>query len=216
MRRIALVAVIASVLGLGCGCTNWQTKYKTCNAKLENLEALFEAAQQSEEVCREDKNQLAAQLAAAQGQMQALQNQPAAPVPAAFDSGFGGEDVQLDRQKGTITVTLESGVLFDAGQIKLKSEARSRLKRIAGTIKSKYGGKEISVVGHTDTDPLKATKDKYKDNWELSAERSLAVTRYLVSQGVRAEVLTAAGRGEYHPRQSKTKSRRVEIVVNMY
>ena len=34
MRRIALVAVIASVLGLGCGCTNWQMKYETCNATL--------------------------------------------------------------------------------------------------------------------------------------------------------------------------------------
>ena len=81
----------------------------------ENLEALFEAAQQSEQVCREDKDQLAAQLAAAQVQVQALQNQPAAPAPAAFDGGFGGEDVQVDRQRGTITVTLESGVLFDAG-----------------------------------------------------------------------------------------------------
>ena len=72
------------------------------------------------------------------------------------------------------------------------------------------------MVGHTDTDPLKATKDKYKDNWELSAERALAVTRYLVSQGVAAEALTAAGRGEFHPLESKAKSRRVEIVVNMY
>ena len=74
----------------------------------------------------------------------------------------------------------------------------------------------IDIVGHTDTDPIK--KSKWKDNWELSAQRSLAVVRYLISKGIPKETILEVGRGESQPVASnstesgKAKNRRVEIV----
>ena len=121
----------------------------------------------------------------------------------------------FDPKKGTITVALASDVLFDSGKAILKSESKSKLNRIAGIIKQQYAGKEIGVVGHSDTDPIR--KSKWKDNWELSCERALAVTRYLIEQGIPAKQLAASGRSEYHPVGStKSQNRRVEIVVHMY
>ena len=109
----------------------------------------------------------------------------------------------------------ESDILFDSGKASLKSTYKSKLNRIAQIIQREHSGKEVSIVGHTDTDPIK--KSKWKDNWQLSTERALAVVRYMVSQGIPARSLAAVGRGEFHPVGSaKSKNRRVEIVVHLF
>jgi len=88
-------------------------------------------------------------------------------------------------------------------------------------LREKYNGKQVDVVGHTDTDPIRKTKDKWKDNWELSAERALTVARYLIQRGIAEDKIRAVGCGESRPIASnstasgKAKNRRVEIVVHM-
>jgi len=86
-------------------------------------------------------------------------------------------------------------------------------------LRSKYSGRHIDVVGHTDTDPIK--KSPWKDNWELSAERALTVIRYLIQRGIPENQIRASGCGEARPIASnataagKARNRRVEIVVHM-
>ena len=124
-------------------------------------------------------------------------------------SGFKDFEVSFDAAEGTITVTLSSSILFDSGQ----------LNNIYSVLRSKYSGKKIDVVGHTDTDPIK--ESNWKDNWELSAQRSLTVTRYLVSRGWPEKQIQAVACGESKPvvpntsAANKAKNRRVEIVVHM-
>lgn len=210
MKRQTWMVLVVSMgfLLVGAGCQDWQKKYKTCQAELDNLQSLFDNAQQSLQQCEAERNRLVEERSQA---APAAKSRPKVNK----DDMFPGEKAKWDEAKGTITVTIESGVLFDSGKSALKNDAKKRLARIADTIKSKYAGKEISVVGHTDTDPIK--KSKWQDNWELSTERSLAVTRHLISQGVSAKHLIAAGRGEHKPvGSSKAANRRVEIVVHMY
>jgi len=65
------------------------------------------------------------------------------------------------------------------------------------------------------------TKDLWKDNLELSAQRALSVSRYLISHGIPEKQVRAAACGAARPLASnanatgKAKNRRVEIVVNM-
>jgi hypothetical protein len=80
-------------------------------------------------------------------------------------------------------------------------------------INSDFGGNVVRVEGHTDSDPIKKQKGKYKDNEELSAERALAVERYLVGRGVASSQIYAAAFGPASPKGSKKASRRVEIVI---
>jgi chemotaxis protein MotB len=86
-------------------------------------------------------------------------------------------------------------------------------------LRQKYAGKHIDVVGNTDSEPIK--KSAWKDNWELSAERALSVTRYLIERGIAADRVRAVGCGEARPIASnataagKGKNRRVEIVVHI-
>jgi len=103
----------------------------------------------------------------------------------------------------------------------LKKTNISELDHIREVLQQKYPGKQIDVVGHTDTDPINKTKDLWKDNWELSAQRALAVTRYLIARGIDDKMIRAVGCGQARPVVSnatatgKAKNRRVEIVVHM-
>ena len=196
--KLILTVALASSIMLLSGCTDWKKKYNTANAELENLKALFDRTSAALSDCERDKMGLQRQLAA----------QPK-PQPQSDLEKMGGK---YDAAKGTITVTLDSNVLFNSGKVDLKSTSKASLDTISSIIKRDYPGKDVWVVGHTDTDPIK--KSKWKDNWELSSQRALSVVRYLVSQGISAKNMVAAGRGEYHPiSQSKASNRRVEIIV---
>ena len=196
--KLALTVVLTLSIMVLSGCTNWKKKYQTCNAELENLKALFDRTSAALSNCERDKMGLQQQLAA----------KPKVQPKSELEQ-MGGK---YDAAKGTITVTLDSNVLFNSGKVDLKSDSKSSLERISSVIKRDYPGKEVWVMGHTDTDPIK--KSKWKDNWELSSQRALSVVRYLISQGISAKNMVAAGRGEFHPvSESKAANRRVEIIV---
>ena len=93
-------------------------------------------------------------------------------------------------------------------------EGSVALEKIADILKRDFSGRRIYVEGHTDNDPINKTKDKYKDNLDLSAERAGAVARFLIEQGVPARQVSIVGYGQHDPLDAGTKARnrRVEIV----
>ena len=198
------------------GCINWEKRYQALSVEHENLKGLLERE-------RAEKGLLANQVTQGQQTIEELQRQieQKRKTPAEA-SGFGeGYDVAFDPSAGTITVTLPNAILFDSGQAILKKATSTELDHIQSVLRQKYAGKQIDVVGHTDTDPIRKTKDKWKDNWELSAERALTVTRYLIQRGISEDKIRAVGCGESRPIASnanpggKAKNRRVEIVVHI-
>ncbi len=212
-KTIALLICVV-VFALLPGCTNWEKKYQALSVEHENLKGLLERE-------RSEKGQLADRISQDQMTIEELQRQIEERSKTPGDvTGFGeGYDVSLDPSKGTITVTLPNAILFDSGKAELKKATSAELDHIHSVLRDKYSGKQIDVVGHTDTDPIK--KSKWKDNWELSAQRSLTVLRYLVKRGIPEERIQAVGCGESQPIASnstasgKAKNRRVEIVVHM-
>ncbi|MHC4542716.1 MAG: OmpA/MotB family protein, partial [Planctomycetota bacterium] len=196
------------------GCTNWEKKYQALLVEHENLKGQLEYE-------RGEKGQLAQQISQDQQTIEELQRQieKQRKTPAEA-SGFGeGYDVAFDPAAGTITVTLPNAILFDSGKATLKSATIRELDHIRSVLRQKYNGKQIDVQGHTDSDPIK--KSKWKDNWELSAQRALTVTRYLIERGSPEDRIRAVGCGESRPIASnasasgKAKNRRVEIVVHI-
>ena len=203
-------------LSLLSGCTNWEKKYQALLVEHENLKGQLEYE-------RGEKNQLANRISQDQQTIEELQRQIEEQRKTPADaSGFGeGYDVAFDPDAGTITVTLPNAILFDSGKATLKTATSQELDHIRSVLREKYNGKKIDVVGHTDTDPIRKTKDKWKDNWELSAERALTVTRYLIGRGIAEDNIRAVGCGESRPiapnstTSGKAKNRRVEIVVHI-
>ena len=214
-KTIALLTCFV-VFMLLPGCTNWEKKYEALSVEHENTKGLLEKE-------RSEKGQLADQVSQSQQTIEELQRQieQQRKTPAQA-TGFGeGYDVAFDPNAGTITVTLPNSILFDSGQATLKKATSTELDHINSVLRQKYSGKQIDVLGHTDTDPIRKTKDKWQDNWELSAQRALTVTRYLIKHGIPENKIRAVGCGESRPVASnanatgKAKNRRVEIVVHI-
>jgi chemotaxis protein MotB len=213
-KKMAIMLVCLLSFFLLPGCTNWKKKYEGLNVENENTRGLLDRE-------RIEKGQLAEQVTQNQQTIDELQKQidvlKKSPAEA---SGFGpGYDVAFNAAEGTITVTLPDAILFDSGKAEMKRASIAELDHIQSVLREKYASRQIDVIGHTDTDPIK--KSKWKDNWELSAQRALTVARYLIQRGVSENKIRAVGCGESRPIVSndtaagKTKNRRVEIVVHM-
>ena len=131
-----------------------------------------------------------------------------------------GSGASVRIKEGKISVMLPSSILFNSGQTKLKKAAKSSLTKVCNALKKDFPNATIRIEGHTDSDPLKRTKNVYNSNWELSALRASTVLHYLVdSCRLDPKKLYIAGFGKYQPvasnknKAGKKKNRRVEIVI---
>jgi len=211
-KTLILLIGLVSILLLA-GCTDWKKKYDALDVEHQNTLGLL-AHEKTKE------SQLADQVSQSQQTIDELQRQIAENKSAARAAGFGkGYDVAFDPAGGTVTVTLSNAILFSPGKAVLKRTAGVELDHIKSVLQSKYSGKQIDVVGHTDSDMIK--KSKWKDNWELSAQRALSVVKYLVAHGIAEDKIRRVSCGATRPIASnatasgKAKNRRVEIVVHM-
>jgi len=215
-RKFAIPLVCLAAASLLSGCTDYKKKYDYLNVEHQNLKGRYENLES-------ERQQLADRIAQDQQTIDELRRQIEELNKTPADAtGFGeGYDVAFDASAGTITVTLPNTILFESGKASLKNATSTELNHILSVIRQKYADKDIDVVGHTDTDPIMKTKDLWKDNLELSAERALSVTRYLIDHGIAEKQVRAVACGSSRPVAlnttvaGKAKNRRVEIVVNM-
>jgi len=157
---------------------------------------------------------LQGELAAREAKIAELENQLRQPPPGQpHDPSLAGIEVTRDDKAGTVTVNIPGDVLFASGQSELKESSKKTLNQIIRAIKTDFAGKTIMVDGHSDSDPISKTRDKWKDNLDLSAARARTVAAYLKEQGV-TRVGTRAF-ADTAPKASKAASRRVEIVVQV-
>ena len=152
-----------------------------------------------------------AEVLALQGQLRAAQAAKQAPAPA------GAQD--WEKGLAADKVTLDTDILFASGKADLTSDGKKRLDKIVADLKTSYTGMPVRVYGHTDNEPIRKTKNLWQDNLDLSANRSMNVTRYLVSQGIPAVRVETVAMGDAKPStsnssaQGRAKNRRVEIIV---
>ncbi|MEM7776314.1 MAG: peptidoglycan -binding protein [Pseudomonadota bacterium] len=115
----------------------------------------------------------------------------------------------------------QSEVLFPSGQADLSVEGLAALDELARVILEigKSIPNEINwalqVDGHTDKQPI--SSPQFPSNWELSVARAISVVRYLITRGVPARRLVAAGYGEFQPLENGDtvevlrRNRRIEL-----
>lgn len=213
-RITALVIGLAALVNLGC-----QSALKSENAQLKDANQALQArlADADAKARAADPTQLQAmqnELAQREARIRELEAQLRKPDPGrAADPGIAGIQTSYDRAKGEMTVHLPGDILFASGSADLKPTAKATLNKIAAALKKDYPGKKFRVEGHTDTDPIAATKKHWTDNLDLSQNRAAAVMRYIVQQGVDKKLIGAVGYGDARPKSTKPASRRVEIVV---
>jgi outer membrane protein OmpA-like peptidoglycan-associated protein len=212
---LLVVAILAAMSSVGCN----KDKQTIQGLTTRNQELQNEKQQLQDELAqsRAREDQLAAELNARQSDLDAAlahirgleAKQTSEPVTAAgWERGIMGDKV-----------TVGTDILFAAGKADLTNAGKRALDKIAGDLKATYSGMPVRVYGYTDSDPIRKSRRLWQDNLDLSANRAMAVTRYLVSNGIDATAIETVAMGENHPvadnstSAGKAKNRRVEIVV---
>jgi len=123
-------------------------------------------------------------------------------------------------------VTLQDGrigisgsVLFSSNSDQLQPLGRELLKTLVTPLTVYLNDREqlLMVSGFTDDLPIQKGNNRYQDNWELSAQRALTVTRTLIEEGMPDSMVFAAAFGAQNPTvsnesaQGRSKNRRVEM-----
>jgi len=118
------------------------------------------------------------------------------------------------------TIGIRGSVLFDINSAQLRDEGSDLLRQLATPLAGYLGVHDevLMVSGFTDDLQIRvAPTSAYRDNWELSVQRSLTVVRAMIEAGVAPQALFAAGFGENHPvvpndtEPNRARNRRVEL-----
>ena len=116
-------------------------------------------------------------------------------------------------------IGISGSVLFSLNSDQLQPQGRQLLRTLVGPLRVYLGEREelLMVSGFTDDLPIQRGNRRFRDNWELSAERALTVTRALIEEGMPASMVFAAAFGAQHPvahngdDQGRSQNRRVEM-----
>ncbi|MBX3355134.1 MAG: OmpA family protein [Phycisphaeraceae bacterium] len=213
MRRLAIALLpFTFALSLLGGCDSAQ-KDEIALLKQETDDLRKQLADRNAALDSLERERLAAVARADAAERSGPSATPTAQPQMGFsESGFEGiTGVTATRVGNEVHVSIEGDVLFDSGRTELKPASRRSLDRVASVIREKYPGRDIRVVGFTDTDPIR--RSGFKSNYHLGFDRAYTVREYLVSKGLDGRRISLASFGPDQPRATKAQSRRVEIIV---
>ena len=151
--------------------------------------------------------QLETQLEEEAQRRQTLEQALAAPLAA-------GRITLVDGRIG-----IRGNVLFALNSDRLQPEGEELLHSLATPLSGYLRERDeiLMVSGFTDDRPIHDNNRRFADNWELSAQRALTVTRALVDAGIPSSSVFAAAFGAEQPVDSndnedgRARNRRVEM-----
>ncbi|WP_436411634.1 OmpA family protein [Variovorax ginsengisoli] len=125
---------------------------------------------------------------------------------------------------GRVTLTngrigISGSVLFAFNSAELQPEGRQLLRSLTAPLAAYLRARDeiLMVSGFTDDRQMRDGARRFADNWELSAQRSLTVTRALIEEGLPSSSVFAAAFGSEQAVASnadadgRSKNRRVEM-----
>jgi chemotaxis protein MotB len=131
---------------------------------------------------------------------------------------FKGNGLSVEQRDGKVYVSMENKLLFQSGSWSVENTGKQALKQLGSVLAA---NPEIAVLieGHTDSDPY-IGNDNLSGNWDLSTKRATEIVKLLLKNNkIKAENLTAAGRGQHQPLATnktaagKAKNRRIEVIL---
>jgi chemotaxis protein MotB len=172
-----------------------------------------------------EKGSLARALAEAKARLDELRKaQVAADARAAlfkqlalkFQKMIDAGELKISLRNGRMVLELRNDVLFDSGHTVIKPQGKLALTKIAPVLRT-ISDRHFQVAGDTDNMPI--VTSQFPSNWELSTRRAVEVVRFLIGQGMRPELLSAAGYGEFdqvssnNDPEGRARNRRIEITL---
>jgi chemotaxis protein MotB len=223
--RTTMMAVLALSLA-ACGISREQ--YAAKDAELLKYQKMYGDETGKTKALEAKVSELDTQVAATQARLKAVEDEKARAESSLAISNAQKEklaqslerqikegQVEISELRGKMTVKLKDKVLFASGSASLGKEGKKALDAVADAFKDLHD-RNVVVAGFTDNMPV-GKAGPFKDNWDLSTARSVAVVRYLAAKGVDPAMLGAIGFSQYRPvvpnntPANRSLNRRIEI-----
>jgi len=138
----------------------------------------------------------------------------------AMTAEVGAKNMQITRMQDAIKVSVNSELLFPSGGWEMPESAKTSIAKIAAILAPHQTAK-INVNGYTDSTPIGPglKKEGITTNLILSQKRADNVMQYMISQGVKSNLVSAHGFGEADPvasndtAEGRAQNRRVELTI---
>jgi chemotaxis protein MotB len=135
-------------------------------------------------------------------------------------SEIAAHELHISRMQDAIRVSLNDDLLFPSGGSEMSADARRSVAKVAAIL-APHQKNKINVNGYTDSTPIgpELEKQGITTNLILSQKRADTVMQFLISQGVKADLVSAHGYGEASPVASndtpegRAQNRRVELTI---
>ncbi len=156
----------------------------------------------------------------AQYQQSQQQNQQLQQQNQALSAQLAAQKTQVGRLQGAIKYTVNSDLLFAPGSWEMRPAGKQVIAKLAAKLAPTQQNK-ILVNGYTDNAPIGPALQAQgvTSNEVLSQKRAESVTAYLISQGLKPELVEAHGYGDKDPVASNAtatgrgKNRRVVLTL---
>ncbi len=130
------------------------------------------------------------------------------------------QQVHITRLQGAIKVAVNSDLLFPSGGWQMPPAAAQTISEMA-PILAPFQQTTIIVTGYTDNVPIgpELQRQGIDNNQQLSLKRAQTVANFLISQGVKPNLVQTRGLGDADPvapndtPQGRAQNRRVELTL---
>ena len=125
--------------------------------------------------------------------------------------------ITYDPDRGLLRFS--SDLTFDSGSDVVKANAAEGLRQLATVLNAEAAAYNIDVVGHTDSQPIGASRNRFPTNRHLSVARAIAVAQTLQDAGTQGQRMKVSGWGPHMPMVQNNangntpQNRRVEIYL---
>lgn len=148
------------------------------------------------------------------------QNQQLQQQVAAQSAELAQSKAQISRLQGAIKYTVNSDLLFPSGGWQMSDQGKRIIAKLAEKLAPTQQNK-LMVNGYTDNAPIGPVlvRQGVTSNQMLSQKRAENVRDFLVSQGVKPDLVEAQGFGDADPVASnntakgRSQNRRVELTL---
>jgi chemotaxis protein MotB len=139
---------------------------------------------------------------------------------SALTAQVAADKTQICRLAGAIKYTVNSDLLFPSGGFEMSERGKQIIANMAAKLAPTQQNK-VLVNGYTDDKPVgpALARQGITSNQDLSQKRAENVMAFLISQGVKPDMISAKGFGDADPvasndtTQGRAQNRRVELSV---
>ncbi len=137
-----------------------------------------------------------------------------------FMESKGDKNFKASLAGPKLTLSVPTDGMFTGNEVQLTEAGKQSLLTLKEFL-VRHGNERVNIRGFTDDTPP-AKDSRFRDNWEVSSLRAVSALRFLVSQGVPANRLTATGLADLEPvfpntgEDNRARNRRLDFVLEVW